>query len=35
MTAATAFAWLTDLTEAEKLADEQGKLVLVDFFSPA
>jgi len=28
------FPWLADLNEAEKLADEQGKLVLVDFFSP-
>ena len=34
MTAVRSFAGLTDLTEAEKLADKQEKLVLVDFFSP-
>jgi hypothetical protein len=34
MTAATSFAWLEDLNEAQKLADDQSKLVLVDFFSP-
>lgn len=28
------FTWASDLEEAQKMADEAGRLVLVDFFSP-
>jgi hypothetical protein len=34
MTARASFAWLSDLGQASKLADQEGKLVLLDFFSP-
>ena len=34
MTGPSSFEWLADLDEARKVADEQGKLVLLDFFSP-
>jgi hypothetical protein len=34
MTAATSFAWVADVDQAQKLAYEDGKLLLVDFFSP-
>ncbi len=34
MTGTGSFEWLCDLDEARKVADEQGKLVLLDFFSP-
>lgn len=34
MTGPSSFEWLSDLDEARKMAQEQGKLVLLDFFSP-
>lgn len=34
MAGASSFEWLSDVDEAGKLADDQDKLVLVDFFSP-
>jgi hypothetical protein len=34
MTAAASFVWLSDVDQAGKLADQEGKLVLLDFFSP-
>lgn len=34
MAGTASFSWHSDLEHAAKLADEEGKLVLVDFFSP-
>lgn len=34
MAGASSFEWLSDAEEAGKLASDQDKLVLVDFFSP-
>lgn len=34
MAGPSSFEWLSDLDEAGKVAEEQGKFVLLDFFSP-
>lgn len=35
MAGTASFTWQSDLEYARKIADDEGKLVLVDFFSPA